>query len=458
MPNFDFDVAILGGGMGGYPAGIRAAQLGLKVALVEADKLGGTCLHIGCIPTKALLESSELYHRVTTRGAEFGLKAEIVGYDYPRIAQRRDAVVGQLYKGVQYLMKKNKIEVVPGKGRLRDRNTIDIGGKQVKAKDLIIATGSTVKTLPGLELDGQYIVSSDNAVLSKSAPESICIIGAGAVGVEFATFYSELGVKVTLLEALDRLVPLEDEEVSKELLSSFKKSGIDVRLGVKVSGAKKARDGVSVDTDQGEVWAKQLLVAVGRAAASKEVGLEQVGVQTHPNGFIKVDEWMRTSVEGIHAIGDVVGGYLLAHAASHEGIVAAEDIAGQRMAPMDQALVTRCTYSHPQIASVGLTEKQARDKGHEVKIGRFPFSAIGRAQIHGETGGFVKIVADAKTGQMLGTHIVGAEATELIAEPALTQLFQGDAWELGRNIHPHPTLSEAVMEAAMAVDGHAIHF
>jgi dihydrolipoamide dehydrogenase len=457
VPNFDFDVAILGGGMGGYPAAIRAAQLGMKVALVEADKLGGTCLHIGCIPTKALLESSELYHRVSTRGVEFGIKAEVVGYDYPRIAQRRDAVVGQLYKGVQYLMKKNKIEVVAGKGRLRDRNTIDVGGKQIKAKDLIVATGSTVKTLPGLELDGQFIISSDNAVLSKSAPESICIIGAGAVGVEFATFYSELGVKVTLLEALDRIVPLEDEEVSKELLSAFKKSGIDVRLGVKVSGAKKARDGVSVDTDQGEVWAKQLLVAVGRTAVSKELGLEQVGVETHPNGFIKVDEWMRTSAEGIHAIGDVVGGYLLAHAASHEGIVAAEDIAGQRTAPMDQALVTRCTYSHPQVASVGLTEKQARDNGHEVKIGKFPFSAIGRAQIHGETGGFVKIVADAKTGQMLGTHIVGAEATELIAEPALTQLFQGDAWELGRNIHPHPTLSEAVMEAAMAVDGHAIH-
>ena len=457
VPDFDFDVAILGGGMGGYPAAIRAAQLGMKVALVEADKLGGTCLHIGCIPTKALLESSELYHRVSTRGAEFGIKAEVVGYDYPRIAQRRDAVVGQLYKGVQYLMKKNKIEVVAGKGRLRDRNTIDVAGKQVKAKDLIVATGSTVKTLPGLEVDGQYIVSSDNAVLSTSAPESICIIGAGAVGVEFATFYSELGVKVTLLEALDRLVPLEDEDVSKELLAAFKKSGIDVRLGVKVSGARKARDGVSVDTDQGEVWAKQLLVAVGRAALSKDLGLEQVGVETHPNGFVKVDEWMRTSAEGIHAIGDVVGGYLLAHAASHEGIVAAEDIAGQRTAPMDQALVTRCTYSHPQVASVGLTEKQARDNGHELKIGKFPFSAIGRAQIHGETGGFVKIVADAKTGQMLGTHIVGAEATEMIAEPALTQLFQGDAWELGRNIHPHPTLSEAVMEAAMAVDGHAIH-
>jgi dihydrolipoamide dehydrogenase len=457
MPNFDFDVAVLGGGMGGYPAAIRASQLGLRVALVEADKLGGTCLHIGCIPTKALLESSELYHRLATKGAEFGIKAEVVGYDYPRIALRRDAVVLQLYKGVQYLMKKNKIEVVAGRGRLRDRNTIEVNGKIVSAQNLIVATGSVVKTLPGIELDGQYIVSSDNVVKAASAPESICIIGAGAVGVEFATFFNELGVKVTLLEALDRLVPLEDEDVSRELMAAFKKSGIDVRVGVKVKGAKKARDGVSVETDQGEVWARQLLVAVGRAAVSKEIGLEQVGVETQPNGFVKVDEWMRTSVDSVHAIGDVVGGFLLAHAASHEGIVAAEDIAGQRLAPMEQNLVTRCTYSHPQIASVGLTEKQARDKGHEVKIGKFPFSAIGRAQIHGETAGFVKIVSDAKTGQMLGTHIIGAEATELIAEPALTQLFQGDAWELGRNIHPHPTLSEAVMEAAMAVDGHAIH-
>ena len=443
--------------MGGYPAAIRASQLGLKVALVEADKLGGTCLHVGCIPTKALLESSELYHRVAARGAEFGLKAEVVGYDYPTIATRRDAVVNQLFKGVQFLMKKNKIEVVSGKGRLRDRNTIDVNGKQVKAANLIVATGSSPKTLPGVEIDGKIVITSDHAVKAADVPESIVIIGAGAVGVEFATFYNQLGVKVTLLEALDRLVPLEDEDVSKELLAAFKKAGVDMRLGVKVSGAKKARDGVSVETDQGEVWGKQLLVAVGRGAVSKEIGLDQVGVQMHTNGFIKVDEWMRTSVESIHAIGDVVGGFLLAHAASHEGIVAAEDIAGQRLAPMDQDLVTRCTYSHPQVASVGMTEKQARDKGHEVKVGKFPFSAISRAQIHGETAGFVKVVSDAKTGQMLGTHIIGQDATELIAEPALTQLFQGDAWELGRNIHPHPTLSEAVMEAAMAVDGHAIH-
>ena len=457
MASFDFDVAILGGGMGGYPAAIRASQLGLKVALVEADKLGGTCLHVGCIPTKALLESSELYHKVAARGAEFGLKAEVVGYDYPRIAQRRDAIVNQLYKGVQYLMKKNKIEVVEGKGRLRDRNTLEVGAKQVKAKNVIVATGSTVRTLPGLEFDGKYIISSDNATVSAEVPESICIIGAGAVGVEFATFYHQLGTKVTLIEALDRLVPLEDEDVSKEMLTQFKKAGIDARPGLKVKGAKKARDGVSVDTDQGEVWAKQLLVAVGRSPRSKEIGLEQIGVQTHPNGFVKVDEWMRTTADGVHAIGDVVGGYLLAHAAAHEGMTAVEDIAGQRIGPMEQDLVTRCTYSHPQIASVGLTEKQARDKGREVKIGKFPFSALGRAQIHGDTAGFVKVVADAKTGQVIGTHIVGNEATELIAEPALTQLFQGDAWEIGRNIHPHPTLSEAVMEAALAVDGRAIH-
>jgi dihydrolipoamide dehydrogenase len=457
MPADDFDVLILGGGMGGYPAAIRASQLGLKVGLVEADKLGGTCLHLGCIPTKALLESSELYFRVFARGPEFGVDADKVRYDYARIAARRDAIVSQLHKGVQFLMKKNKIEVINGRGRLRDHNTLEIGSKQLKAKHLIVATGSDVKALPGLEFDGQFVISSDHATLADKVPESICIIGAGAVGVEFATLYSQLGVKVTLLEGLDRLVPLEDEEISKEMLASFKKAGIDCRVGVKVKGAKKARDGVSVDTEQGEVWAKQLLVAVGRAPRSKDIGLEQVGVVTHPNGFVKVDEWMLTSAPSIHAIGDVVGGFLLAHAAAHEGMTAVEDIAGQRVAPMEQDLVTRCTYSHPQIASVGLTEKQAKEKGHEVKIGKFPFSALGRAIIHGETGGFVKLVADSKTGQLLGAHIVGPYATELIAEPALTQLFQGDAWEMGRNIHPHPTLSEAVMEAALAVDGRAIH-
>ena len=458
MPADTPDLIVLGGGMGGYPAAIRAAQLGMKVTLVEQAKLGGTCLHVGCIPTKALLESSELYHKVHARGAEFGVNATGVAYDYTRIAERRAAVVNQLYKGVQFLMKKNQIEVVEGRGRLRDRNTVEVGARQLKSQQIIVATGSDVRSLPGLDFDGEFIISSDHATNATKVPESICIIGAGAVGVEFATFYNQLGVKVTLLEALDRLVPLEDEEISKEMLSAFKKAGIDCKLGVKVKGAKKARDGVSVDTDAGEVWARQLLVAVGRAPRSKEIGLEQVGVTVQPNGFIKVDEWLRTNVPSIHAIGDVVGGYLLAHAAAHEGITAVEDIAGKRVAPMDQTLVTRCTYSHPQIASVGLSEKQAKEGGREVKVGKFPFTANGRAIIHGETGGFAKVVADAKTGQLLGAHIVGVSATELIAEPALAQLFEGDAWELGRNIHPHPTLSEAVMEAASAVDGHAIHF
>ena len=312
MPADDFDLLILGGGMGGYPAAIRASQLGLKVALVEADKLGGTCLHVGCIPTKVLLESSELYHRISARGPEFGVDADKVRFDYVRIAARRDSVVSQLHKGVQFLMKKNKIEVVAGSGRLRDRNTLEIGAKQLRAKNLIVATGSTVRSLPGLEFDGELIISSDNATLSTKVPESICIIGAGAVGVEFATLYSQLGVKVTLLEGLDRLVPLEDEEISNEMLSAFKKGGIDCRVGVKVKGAKKARGGVAVDTEQGELWAHQLLVAVGRSPRSKDIGLEKVGIETHPNGFIKVDEWMRTSAEGIHAIGDVVAGFLLA--------------------------------------------------------------------------------------------------------------------------------------------------
>src|SRR5712691_11898798 len=335
MAGNDLDVVILGGGTGGYPAAIRASQLGLQVALVESGTLGGDCLHLGCIPTKVLLESSELYHRVSARGAEFGVDAAKVTFDYPRIATRRDAVVGQLFKGVQFLMKKNKIEVIAGNGRLSDRNTVVVGATQVKAPHVIVATGSVVKALPGIEFDGEYIVSSDHATLARSVPESICIIGAGAVGLGFATLYNQLGVKVTLLEGLDRLVPLEDEEISKEMLAAFKKAGIDCRVGVNVKGAKKARDGVGVDTEQGEVWAR-LLVAVGRAPRSKDIGLEQVGVTTHPNGFIKVDEWLRTSVESIHAIGDVVGGYLLAHAASHEGTTAAEDIAGQRVAPFEQ--------------------------------------------------------------------------------------------------------------------------
>lgn len=452
-----YDLLVLGGGTGGYTAAIRASQLGLKTAVVEKGKLGGVCLHIGCIPTKALLESSHLYHQVHDRGAEFGLKVKDAAYDFPTIAKRRDGVVAQLYKGVQGLMRKNKIDVIEGAGRLRDKSTVDVGGRRIRAKNVIVATGSSPRGLPKVEFDGKAVISSDHATMAASVPESICIVGAGAVGVEFATFYSDLGVKVTLVEALDRLVPLEDADVSKQLQRSFGQRDIDIRLKAMVQGVKKARGGVEVDLGGETIWAQQLLVAIGRSPNTQDLGLDRAGVELDAKGFIKVDEWLRTSAEGVHAIGDVVGGFLLAHAAAHEGITAAEDIAGRRTIPFEQELVTRCTFCAPEIASVGLTEVEAKDRGHEVKVGRFPFAADGRALIHGEPEGFAKVVADAKTGQLLGCHVVGVQATELIAEAALTRLFQGDAWELGRNIHPHPTLSEVVGEAAAAAAGEAIN-
>ena len=458
MPSENLDLLVLGGGFGGYTAAIRATQLGLKVALVEEAKLGGTCLHWGCIPTKALLESSELLYRIRDRGKEFGITAEGLAVDYATIAKRKETIVGQLTKGIEGLMRKNKIEVVNARGTVAGKNAIQAGDRRLEAAHLIVATGSTPRSLPGIEIDGKRIITSDHAVHADRLPKSVAIIGGGAIGVEFATFYHQMGVeKVTVIEALDRLVPLEDEEVSAVMLKSFQKAGIDVRIGARVEGAKAGADSVTIRLDSGELKVEQLLVAVGRAPRSRDLGFEEVGLKLSKPGFVEVDEWLRTGVDSIHAIGDVIGGYQLAHAAVHEGVTAAEDIAGRRMEPIHQELITRCTYSHPQIASVGLTEKQAREQGVTVKVGKFPFLAIGRALIHGEPDGFVKIVAD-DTGRILGTHIVGNQATELIAEPALAQLFQGDAWEVGRNVHPHPTLSEAVGEAAMAVDGHALNF
>ena len=454
----DLDVVVLGGGFGGYTAAIRASQLGLKVALVEEAKMGGTCLHWGCIPTKALLESAELLYKVRDRGREFGVNADNIASDMGVIAARKDAIVGLLTKGVEGLMRKNKIEVVSARGTVTGKTTIKAGERVLESRHLVIATGSTPRSLPGIEIDGKRIITSDQAVHATALPASVAIIGAGAIGVEFATFYRQMGVeKVTLIEAADRLVPLEDEEVSGVLLKAFQKAGIDCRVGAKVEEARATDKGVTIKLDSGEVLAEQLLVAVGRAPRTRDIGLEEAGLKLSKPGFVEVDEWLRTGVESIHAIGDAVGGYLLAHAAVHEGVTAAEDIAGKRVEPIHQELITRCTYSHPQIASVGLTEKQARDAGHDVKVGKFPFMAIGRALIHGEPEGFVKIVADKKDGRLLGTHIVGVQATELIAEPALGQLFQADAWEIGRNVHPHPTLSEAIGEAALAVDGVALN-
>jgi dihydrolipoamide dehydrogenase len=457
MQSSEFDVAVLGGGFGGYTAAVRASQLGKKAAVIEADKLGGTCLHLGCIPTKALLETSGLYHKVHDRGPEFGIVAPESGFDYERLASRRDGIVNQLWKGVQGLMRKNQIEVFEGRGTLEGDGRLRVGDTEIHASAIIVATGAEPKSLPGIEFDGERIINSDHATLARSLPASVAIIGGGAVGVEFATFYRQMGAEVTLLEALDRLVPLEDEEVSAVLLQAFKRAGIDCRVGARVRGARAEPDCVTVELEGGSVSAEKLLVAVGRGARSRDLGLDKAGVEVDKRGFVKVDEWMRTSAPGVWAIGDLVGGYQLAHAAVHEGIIAAEDVAGRRLQAMNEELVTRCTYSTPEIASVGLTETQARERGHKVKVGKFPFQANGRALIHGERQGFAKLVADAESGQLLGAHVVGVQATELIGEPALARLFEGDAWEVGRNMHPHPTLSEALGEAALAVDGNAIN-
>ncbi|MDQ6921716.1 MAG: FAD-dependent oxidoreductase, partial [Candidatus Dormibacteraeota bacterium] len=356
MPSSEFDVAVLGGGFGGYTAAVRASQLGKKAAVIEAAKLGGTCLHLGCIPTKALLETSGLYHKVHDRGAEFGIVAPDSGFDYERLASRRDGIVNQLWKGVQGLMRKNHIEVFEGRGTLEGDGRIRVGDSEIKASSIVVATGAEPKSLPGIEFDGERIISSDNATLARSLPASVAIIGGGAVGVEFATFYRQMGAEVTLLEALDRLVPLEDAEVSAVLLQAFKRAGIDCRVGARVRGARAEADCVTVELEGGSVTAEKLLVAVGRGPRSRDLGLEKAGVEVDRRGFVKVDEWMRTSAPGVWAIGDLVGGYQLAHAAVHEGIIAAEDIAGRRVQAMNEELVTRCTYSTPEIASVGLTE------------------------------------------------------------------------------------------------------
>ena len=356
MPDDQFEVAVLGGGTAGYTAAIRAAQLGKRTAVIEAAKLGGACLHVGCIPTKALLESSGLYHKLRDRRQEFGILASEIAFDYERIATRRDGVVNQLWKGAQGLMRKNRIEVIQGCGVMEGEGRIRVDDRLIQAEAIIVATGSSPKSLPGVEFDGERVINSDHATLARKLPGSVAIIGAGAVGVEFATFYRQMGVSVTLIEALDRLVPLEDEEVSRVLLQAFQRAGIDCRLKAKVQGARLGRGEVTVQLEDGQVRADQLLVAVGRGPNSQGIGLEEAGVEVDQRGFVKVDEWMRTSAPGVWAIGDVVGGFLLAHAGAHEGVVAAEDIAGKRLHPMEQELVTRCTYSTPEIASVGLTE------------------------------------------------------------------------------------------------------
>ena len=467
MAETSFDVIILGGGTGGYVAAIRAAQLGLKTALVDSGRVGGTCLHRGCIPTKALLHTAELLHTFQHR-EEFGLTAENVGLDYPKAMQKKDKVVTQLWKGVEFLLKKNKVTVVAGWGRMVDAAHVEVTAQAgekttLTAKDVVIATGSVPREFADLPFDGQQILSSDHVLEKTEVPKSIVILGGGAIGVEFASMYNDFGAEVTLIEMLNHILPQDDEEVAQALAKMLSKRGIKVMAGTTfdLKSVKKNSKGVTAkvtmpDGKEESVSGEVLLVAVGRKAITEDIGLDKVGVKVE-RGFITVDDHYRTNVPHIYAIGDVIGGYLLAHVAAHEGMIAVETIAGQNPELLDATRVPRVTYSRPEVASVGLTAEEAQKKGHEVKIGTFPFRANGKSLILGESEGMVKLVADKKTDALIGAHIVGPHASDYINEMALAKFLEATAWEVGESVHAHPTVSEVLHEAALAVDGHAIH-
>jgi dihydrolipoamide dehydrogenase len=470
-----FDLVVLGAGTGGYAAAFRAGQLGLKVALVDDNPkgIGGTCLHIGCIPTKAMLESADLIDRIKHAG-EFGVEVAAPGYDAAAIAARRDKIVTRLVKGVTSLVKKNNVDYVLGRGWLEGPQqvrvaSIDTDGKSageviLKAANVIVATGSRVKSLPGLEPDGKHIVTSDDVLRSAHVPQSIIVVGAGAVGVEFASYYADLGCEVTVLEYLPAMVPLEDADVSKEMARIFKRRGINVITSARFDpAAVKADDsGVTVmvgkeGAEPSELRAEQMLVATGRAANVEDIGLETTRAVVD-RGVIQVDGQMRTADPQLYAVGDVIGGLWLAHVATHEGIAAVHAIAGEEVEPIDYVKMPRATYSRPQVASIGLTSAQCADQGIKTKVGKMPMQASGKAIINGDTAGFVKVIADAETDEVLGVHMIGSHVTELIAEASTAMLLEATAGEVGSAVHPHPTLSETVGEASMAVDGRSINF
>lgn len=469
-----FDLIVLGGGTGGYSAAFRAGQLGLKVALVDDQpRLGGTCLIWGCIPTKAMLESVELFERMQ-HGADFGVPVDGLRFDYGTVAKRRDQIVDRLTRGVASLVKKNKVEYIRGRGTLNGGKKVNVktfdengnpdGERPLDATDVILATGSRVKSLPGLNPDGKRIITSDEATNSDTLPKSIIVVGAGAVGVEFASFYHDAGVETTLLEYLPRVTPLEDEEVSKELERSFRRRNLPVITSARFDPASVTADESGVCLMVGkegeepkELRAEQMLVATGRAPNTENVGLETTRAKIE-KGFVQVDDRMRTAEPHLYAIGDVIGGLLLAHVAAHEGIAAVHAIAGAEAEHVDYLKMPRATYSRPQIASIGRTQAECERDGYTVKVGKFPFQADGKALIRGEYEGFVKVIADAKTDEVLGVHMIGGNVTDLIAEASVAMLLESTAWEMGSAVHPHPTLAEAVGEAAMAVDGKSINF
>ena len=470
----EYDIVILGGGTGGYVAAIRASQLGLKTAVVEKEKLGGTCLHKGCIPSKSLLRSAEVFAQ-TKNGEEYGILAKEIKLDFQKVQIRKQRIVDQLHRGVQQLMKKGKIDLYHGVGRILGPSIFApvAGTISVEMNDgneneilipqhVIIATGSRPKTLNGLEIDGDFILSSNEALELSDIPSSVLIVGGGAIGIEWASMLRDFGSDVTIIEYAPRLLPSEDHDISRELEIRLKKKGIRIVTNAKIlpDTVQKEKTTATVQVEvNGErlaYSAEKILVCVGRQANIEDIGLENTDIQVN-QGVIQVNDYFQTKERHIYAIGDVIGGLQLAHVASREGMIAVEHIAGLNPEPLDYSLVPKCIYSSPEIASVGWTEQEAKEKGLNLKIGKFPFRAVGKALVYGQSDGFVKLIVDRDTDDVLGVHMIGPHVTDMISEAGLARFLDAASWEVAHAIHPHPTLSEALGEAAFSVDGKAIH-
>jgi dihydrolipoamide dehydrogenase len=463
MAREEFDLIIIGSGPGGYVAGIRAGQLGLKAAVVEKDpKFGGTCTHRGCIPTKALLHTAEVLDGIRD-AADLGIQVAEPALDIAKAQDRKQKVVDANAKGIEFLFRKNKVAGLHGTGRITGPHDVEVEGPDGKkaygAKFILIATGSVPRDIPIAPADGERILNSDHILELKQVPGSLAVLGAGAVGTEFASIYTSFGTKVTLIEMLPRILPIEDEEVSAELHRALRKRGIEIMTGTKLQSAERTDTGVRLKLEGGKkdtVEAEMLLVAIGRKPVTENIGLEALGIELE-RGYVKVNPRMQTNVPHIYAIGDVINTPWLAHVASAEGILAVEHMAGQPVKPINYDRVPSCTYCDPEVASVGLTEAKARERGYDVQVGKFPLSALGKARILGRTEGFVKVVREKKYDELLGIHIIGVHATDLIAEACVALQLEGTDEELIRTMHAHPTLSEAVGEAAHAAHGAAIH-
>jgi len=460
----NYDIIVIGSGPGGYVAAIRAAQLGFTVAVVERAELGGICLNWGCIPTKALLKSASVFEYLK-HAADYGIVAGEVKADFPSIIKRSRGVADQMSKGIRFLLKKNKIEHLQGFGKIKPGKIVEITDEaglttEHTARYIILATGARSRELPNLKQDGKKIIGYREAMTLPMQPKSLVVVGSGAIGAEFAYFYNSLGTEVTLIEVLPNIVPIEDEDVSKALERSFKKSGMKVMTGVSVESVDTTGDGckVIVKTRKGEetIICDIVLSAVGIAANLEGIGLEEVGIATD-RGKVIVDDYYKTSVDGYYAIGDIVRGPALAHVASHEGIICVEKIAGKNIDPLDYGNIPGCTYTHPEIASVGMTEKAAREAGYEILVGKFPFTASGKATASGARDGFIKVIFDAKYGEWLGAHMIGENVTELIAEVVVARKLETTGKEIIEAVHPHPTMSEAIMEAVAEAYGECVH-